>query len=200
MNNSGRLGRSSATIFGTSLDRAFRFSFHFHANLTGKRVDKADCGNVCDWLPSGGKCFGEKANSKKSGSVLAPTRRWYVNAKLTRQAKKKEEKNIQRSGFGGRNKRATEEKGKQTDTRFARCDAVVCASPPPNKASSENVDRSGGRGIGDFAEDGRTACAGGRRQICRALVKRFISEESEGEGFLRVHGHPELGGSKDGHE
>lgn len=120
--------------------------------------------------------------------------------KVDATSQKKEEKNIQRSGFGGRNKRATEEKGKQTDTRFARCDAVVCASPPPNKASSENVDRSGGRGIGDFAEDGRTACAGGRRQICRALVKRFISEESEGEGFLRVHGHPELGGSKDGHE
>ena len=98
MNNSGRLGRSSATIFGTSLDRAFRFSFHFHANLTGKRVDKADCGNVCDWLPSGGKCFGEKANSKKSGSVLAPTRRWYVNAKLMRQAKKKKRKTFSAQG------------------------------------------------------------------------------------------------------
>jgi hypothetical protein len=84
--------------------------------------------------------------------------------------------------------------------RFARYDAVVCASPPPNKASSENVDPSAGRGIGDFAEDGRSARAGGRGQICRALMKRFISEESEGEGFLRVYGHAEAGGSKDGHE
>ena len=77
---------------------------------------------------------------------------------------------------------------------------VVRASPPPNKTSFGNIDPSAGRGIGDFAEDGRTACAGGRRQICRALVNRFISEESEGEGFFRVHGHAEARGSKDGHE
>ena len=200
MNNSGRLGRSSATIFGTSLDRAFRFSFHFHANLTGKRVDKADCGNVCDWLPSGGKCFGEKANSKKSGSVLAPTRRWYVNAKLMRQAKKKKRKTFSAQGSEAETKGPRRRKASKPTHASLGVTPSSCASPPPNKASSENVDRSGGRGIGDFAEDGRTACAGGRRQICRALVKRFISEESEGEGFLRVHGHPELGGSEDGHE
>ena len=100
----------------------------------------------------------------------------------------------EQNGHGG------ERQANRHTLRFARYDAGVCASPPPNKASSEDVDPSAGRGIGDFAEDGRTACAGGRRQICRALVKRFISEESEGEGFLRVHGHAEAGGSKDGHE
>ena len=54
--------------------------------------------------------------------------------------------------------------------------------------------------IGDFAEDGRAARAGRRRKICRAPVKRFISEQSEGEGFLSVFGNAKAGGAQDRHE
>ena len=79
-------------------------------------------------------------------------------------------------------------------TRLSKCRQTQ------SKPSSQKVDALAGRGIGDFAEDGRTARAGRRRQICRALVNRFISEESEGEGFLSVFGQAEAGGSKDRQE
>lgn len=50
-----------------------------------------------------------------------------------------------------------------------------------------------GRGIRDFTEDGRAASAGGGREIRRALVKCFVSEKSEGEGFLGVFWDTETG-------
>ena len=90
--------------------------------------------------------------------------------------------------------------GKRLEERSARDDTVVCESPTRSGASSRNVDALARRGIGDFAQDGRTARAGRRRKICRALVKRFISEDREGEGFLSVFGHADAGGSKDRHD
>src|SRR5215831_126734 len=51
-----------------------------------------------------------------------------------------------------------------------------------------------GRGIRNLSEDGRAVCARGGREIRWALMERFVSEKSEGEGFLGVFGDPEVCG------
>ena len=53
------------------------------------------------------------------------------------------------------------------------------------------------RCIGDFPENGGAARACGGRKIRRAMMKRFISKKSEGEGFLGVFEDAETGGRQD---
>lgn len=50
--------------------------------------------------------------------------------------------------------------------------------------------------IGDFSEDGGPPRARGGWKIRGALMKRLVSEKSEGEGFLGVFGDTEVRGRK----
>jgi len=47
------------------------------------------------------------------------------------------------------------------------------------------------RGIGDFTEDGRLFCSRGGGQIRGALVKSFVGQDGEGQGFFGVGGDVE---------
>ena len=49
------------------------------------------------------------------------------------------------------------------------------------------------RGIGDFTENGGAARAGRGRQIRWALVKGFVREEGEREGFFGIYRDTEMG-------
>jgi hypothetical protein len=54
-----------------------------------------------------------------------------------------------------------------------------------------------GSGVGDFAEDGGAAGAGGGGEIGGAMVEGFVGKEGEGVGFFGGFGNAEMGGGKD---
>jgi len=65
---------------------------------------------------------------------------------------------------------------------------------------TEKKEQLSGRGIGNFAEDGRTARASGGREIRRTLMERFISEKGESKSLLGVGGDAEARGGQNGEE
>jgi len=52
-------------------------------------------------------------------------------------------------------------------------------------------------GVGDFAEDGGAAGAGGGREVGGAVMESFIGHEGEGEGFFGFDGNAEVRGRGD---
>src|SRR4029434_7711807 len=72
--------------------------------------------------------------------------------------------------------------------RCPRASAAAATSSEPRVGMPNLRSLSAGRGIGDFTEDGVAACAGGCRNVGRALVEGLVGEDSEGQGFFGVGG------------